>query len=195
MTETKDRGTYPNYWNFIRGKDTNNPVYGINPEAMGGKVRTEGFHAPMSDYQQFVYTFTLPVDDNYADCSWQVEVDEDYKDKLLFWDGDASTPGEGSTSLRPKGTGMTGQTFTFTNDLLALQEGGDIKKDAIDSQYVELTLEIHHIKRTERIGLKRNSPSRPIPFRPCDDMSPDTERNSSVLICLRHDRTQDYLLL
>ena len=130
MTETKDRGTYPNYWNFIRGKDTNNPVYGINPEAMGGKVRTEGFHAPMSDYQQFVYTFTLPVDDNYADCSWQVEVDEDYKDKLLFWDGDASTPGEGSTSLRPKGTGMTGQTFTFTNDLLALQEGGDIKKDA-----------------------------------------------------------------
>lgn len=131
VTETKDRGTYPNYWEFIRSDESSSTrVYGINPEAMGGKVRTEGFHAPMSDFQQFVYTFTLPVDDNYADCSWQVEVDEDYKDKLLFWDGDASTPGEGSTSLRPKGTGMTGQTFTFTNDLLALQEGGDIKKDA-----------------------------------------------------------------
>lgn len=130
VTETKDRGTYPNYWNFIRGKDTNNPVYGISPDAMGGKVRTEGFHAPMSDYQQFVYTFTLPVDDNYADCSWQVEVDEDYKDKLLFWNGSESTPGGGSTSLRPSGTGMTGQQFTFTNDLLALQEGGDITEDA-----------------------------------------------------------------
>ena len=131
VTETKDRGTYPNYWKFIRSDESSTtPLYGISTEAMGGKVRTEGFHAPMSDFQQFVYTFTLPVDDNYADCSWQVEVDEDYKDKLLFWDGDASTPGEGSTSLRPKGTGMTGQTFTFTNDLLALQEGGDIKKDA-----------------------------------------------------------------
>ena len=130
VTKTKDRGTYPNYWNFIRGKDTNNPVYGISAEAMGGKVRTEGFHAPMSDFQQFVYTFTLPVDGEYAGCSWRVEVDEDYADKLLFWNGDASTPGEGSTSLRPSGTGMTGQQFTFTNDLLALQEGGDITEDA-----------------------------------------------------------------
>ena len=129
MTETKDRGTYPNYWNFIRGKDTNNPVYGISPEAMGGKVRTEGFHAPMSDYQQFVYTFTLPNGGDYAGCSWQVEVDEDYKDKLLFWNGD-STTGEGRTDLRPKGNDMTGQQFTFTNDLLDLQEGGDITEDA-----------------------------------------------------------------
>lgn len=129
VTETKDRGTYPNYWNFIRGKDTNNPVYGISPEAMGGKVRTEGFHAPMSDYQQFVYTFTLPNGGDYAGCSWQVEVDEDYKDKLLFWNGD-STTGEGRTDLRPKGNDMTGQQFTFTNDLLDLQEGGDITEDA-----------------------------------------------------------------
>lgn len=130
VTGTEDKGTYNNYWDFIRGKDTNNPVYGISAEAMGGKVRTEGFHAPMSDFQQFVYTFTLPVDGEYAGCSWRVEVDEDYADKLLFWNGDASTPGEGSTSLRPSGTGMTGQQFTFTNDLLALQEGGDITEDA-----------------------------------------------------------------
>ena len=119
------------YWDFIRSDESSaTHVYGISTEAMGGKVRTEGFHAPMSDFQQFVYTFTLPVDDNYAGCSWQVEVDEDYKDKLLFWNGDASTPGEGSTSLRPIGTGMTGQSFTFTNDLLDLQEGGDITEDA-----------------------------------------------------------------
>ncbi|HIZ01078.1 MAG TPA: hypothetical protein H9819_02350 [Candidatus Bacteroides merdipullorum] len=122
--------TYDNYWDFIRGKDTDNPLYGISAEAMGGKVRTEGFHAPMSDYQQFVYTFTLPDGGEYAGCSWQVEVDEDYADKLLFWNGSESTPGGGSTSLRPSGSDMSGQTFTFTNNLLDLQNGGDITKDA-----------------------------------------------------------------
>lgn len=131
VTETKDRGTYPNYWEFIRSDESSSTrVYGINPEAMGGKVRTEGFHAPMSDFQQFVYTFTLPNGGEYAGCSWRVEVDEDYKDKLLFWDGSESTPGEGRTDLRPKGNDMKGQQFTFTNDLLDLQEGGDITEDA-----------------------------------------------------------------
>lgn len=131
VTETKDRGTYPNYWNFIRSDESSSTrVYGINPEAMGGKVRTEGFHAPMSDFQQFVYTFTLPDGGEYAGCSWRVEVDEDYADKLLFWNGSESTQGGGSTSLRPSGTDMTGQQFTFTNDLLDLQEGGDITEDA-----------------------------------------------------------------
>lgn len=131
VTETKDRGTYPNYWEFIRSDESSSTrVYGINPEAMGGKVRTEGFHAPMSDYQQFVYTFTLPDGGEYAGCSWRVEVDEDYADKLLFWNGSESTPGEGSTSLRPSGTGMTGQQFTFTNSLRDLQSGGNITKDA-----------------------------------------------------------------
>lgn len=122
--------TYDNYWDFIRGKDTDNPLYGISTEDMGGKVRTEGFHAPMSDYQQFVYTFTLPDGGEYAGCSWRVEVDEDYADKLLFWNGNESTPGGGSTSLRPSGSDMTGQQFTFTNNLLDLQNGGDITKDA-----------------------------------------------------------------
>lgn len=118
------------YWDFIRGKDTDNPLYGISTEDMGGKVRTEGFHAPMSDYQQFVYTFTLPNGGEYAGCIWRVEVDEDYADKLLFWNGSESTPGGGSTSLRPSGSDMSGQTFTFTNNLLDLQNGGDITKDA-----------------------------------------------------------------
>ena len=87
------------YWDFIRSdKSSATPVYGISAEAMGGKVRTEGFHAPMSDYQQFVYTFTLPDGGEYAGCSWRVEVDEDYKDKLLFWNGDASTPGASPTN-------------------------------------------------------------------------------------------------
>ena len=131
VTETKDRGTYPNYWNFIRSDESSTtPLYGISTEAMGGKVRTEGFHAPMSDYQQFVYTFTLPNGGEYAGCSWRVEVDEDYADKLLFWDGSESTQGGGSTSLRPSGTDMTGQSFTFTNKLLELQNKGDITADA-----------------------------------------------------------------
>ena len=55
---------------------------------MGGKIRTEGFHAPMSDFLQFVYTFTLPNETSssaYSNVSWKVELAEGYKDKLLFW--------------------------------------------------------------------------------------------------------------
>ena len=135
VTETKDRGTYPNYWNFIRGKDTNTPVYGISAEAMGGKVRTEGFHAPMSDYQQFVYTFTVPQGDSNSDyegCTWRIELAPEYEEKLLFWEGPNSDGKGQKLSAFDYRTDqeMKGQTFTFTNDLLALQEGGDITEDA-----------------------------------------------------------------
>lgn len=135
VTETKDRGTYPNYWNFIRGKDTNTPVYGISAEAMGGKVRTEGFHAPMSDYQQFVYTFTVPQGDSNSDyegCTWRIELAPEYEEKLLFWEGPNSDGKGQKLSAFDYRTDqeMKGQTFTFTNDLLDLQEGGDITEDA-----------------------------------------------------------------
>lgn len=135
VTETKNRGTYPNYWNFIRGKDTNTPVYGISAEAMGGKVRTEGFHAPMSDYQQFVYTFTVPQGDSNSDyegCTWRIELAPEYEEKLLFWEGPNSDGKGQKLSAFDYRTDqeMKGQTFTFTNDLLDLQEGGDITEDA-----------------------------------------------------------------
>ena len=121
------------YWEFIRGN-----IYGISPEAMGGKVRTEGFHAPMSDYQQFIYTFTLPNGGDYAGCSWRVELDEKYNDKLLFWIGNSSD-GSGDKNLRPSGTDMTGQQFTFTNDVWnALIDGnGNIKEGENAYRYGE----------------------------------------------------------
>lgn len=132
-TKTKVLGTYTNYWNFIRGRDTNNPLYGINSEAMGGKIRTEGFHAPMSDFLQFIYTFTLPT--STEDVSWKVELADDYKDKLLFWNGTTSPEGEGvyitdthATFL--SGEALNGQSFTFTNKLLDLQNNGKIEEDA-----------------------------------------------------------------
>lgn len=137
VTETKDRGTYPNYWNFIRSDESSaTHVYGINPEAMGGKVRTEGFHAPMSDYQQFVYTFTLPYgdeDNGYDGCKWHIELAPDYADRLLFWEGLNSPDGQGKKLSEfdyRTDQNMNGQTFTFTNNLLDLQNGGDITKDA-----------------------------------------------------------------
>ena len=120
-------GPYSNYWSFIR----EGSVFGIQPKDMGGKVRTEGFHAPMSDYQQFVYTFKVPNGGKYAGCSWKVEVDEPFADKLLFWNGTESTQGAGSTTLRPSGTDMNGQTFTFTNSLLDIQDDdGNVTEDA-----------------------------------------------------------------
>ena len=136
VTETKDRGTYLNYWNFIRGKDTNNPVYGINPEAMGGKVRTEGFHAPMSDFQQFVYTFTVPQggsNSDYEGCTWHIELAPEYEEKLLFWYGEGSPAGDGKPLYEfdyRTDQEMNGQTFTFTNSLLKLHNNGDITEDA-----------------------------------------------------------------
>lgn len=137
VTNTKELGTYYNYWNFIRGRDNDNPLYGITPEAMGGKIRTEGFHAPMSDFLQFVYTFTLPtVDDDseYKNVSWKVELAEGYKDKLLFWEGDNSSVGDGVTIDNASfltGTSLSGQSFTFTNKLLDMQKpDGSIVADA-----------------------------------------------------------------
>ena len=131
-TLSKTYGPYPNYWDFLK----NDNVYGINPEAMGGKVRTEGFHAPMSDFQQFVYTFTVPQGDSnngYKGCKWHIELAPGYEDKLLFWTGEDSPANDGkplSEFNYRTDQEMTGQTFTFTNDLLALQEGGDITEDA-----------------------------------------------------------------
>ena len=134
ITSTTTSGPYQNYWQFIRGKDEANKVYGISSDDMGGKVRTEGFHAPMSDFQQFVYTFTVPS--NYGNCTWHIEVDEEYKDKLLFWTGEEATTGQGQTIdnfiYGKETTNLSGQTFTFTNSLLNLQENGvvDITEDA-----------------------------------------------------------------
>lgn len=124
-------GPYYNYWNFIRGRDNDNPLYGITPEDMGGKIRTEGFHAPMSDFLQFVYTFTLPnasSDEEYQNVSWKVELAEGYEDKLLFWEGTTSPENSGVTIDKASsfltGNTLNGQSFTFTNNLLEMQKPG-----------------------------------------------------------------------
>lgn len=137
VTSTTELGTYKNYWDFIRGRDDGNPLYGIKPENMGGKIRTEGFHFPMSDFLQFVYTFTLPTVDNdseYQNVSWKVELAEGYEDKLLFWEGDNSPVGDGVTIDNASfltGTSLNGQSFTFTNKLLDMQKpDGSIVADA-----------------------------------------------------------------
>lgn len=131
-TLNKTFGPY-NYWDFIRGRDDDNPLYGIKPEDMGGKIRTEGFHAPMSDFLQFVYTFTLPnasSDEEYQNVSWKVELAEGYEDKLLFWNDTSSPEGEGSTTP-PSGDALNGQSFTFTNSLMDMQKpDGSIVADA-----------------------------------------------------------------
>ena len=47
------------YWKFIRNKLKDSPLFGISAEAMNGLIRTEGFHAPMTDYMRFIYTYKL----------------------------------------------------------------------------------------------------------------------------------------
>ena len=131
-TLSETYGPYPNYWDFLK----NDNVYGINPEAMGGKVRTEGFHAPMSDFQQFVYTFTVPKgndSDGYKGCTWRIELAPGYEEKLLFWIGKDSPANDGmplSEFNYRTDQEMNGQTFTFTNSLLKLHNDGKITKDA-----------------------------------------------------------------
>lgn len=133
VTNTKKLGTYDDYWNFIRGKETDltKKLYGITPDDMGGKIRTEGFHAPMSDFLQFVYTFTLPnasSDEEYQNVSWKVELAEGYEDKLLFWEGTTSPENSGVTIDKASsfltGNTLNGQSFTFTNNLLEMQKPG-----------------------------------------------------------------------
>lgn len=105
---------------------------------MGGKIRTEGFHFPMSDFLQFVYTFTLPDQTGssaYSNVSWKVELAEGYEDKLLFWKGTTSPEGSGVTIDKASsfltGTTLAGQSFTFTNSLLDMQKpDGSIVTDA-----------------------------------------------------------------
>lgn len=140
VTSTTELGKYDNYWKFIRGKETDltKKLYGITPEAMGGKIRTEGFHAPMSDFLQFVYTFTLPDETSssaYSTVSWRVELAEGYEDKLLFWEGDSSPVGDGVTIDKASsfltGNTLNGQSFTFTNKLMDMQKpDGSIVTDA-----------------------------------------------------------------
>lgn len=133
VTFTTQLGTYDNYWKFIRGKETDltKKLYGITPEAMGGKIRTEGFHAPMSDFLQFVYTFTLPDETSssaYSNVSWRVELAKGYEDKLLFWEGTTSPENSGVTIDKASsfltGNTLNGQSFTFTNNLLEMQKPG-----------------------------------------------------------------------
>ena len=100
-----------NYWDFIRGTDGTTDVKGILPDDMGGKVRTEGFHAPMSDFLQFIYTFTVPDNSgDYVGCQWHIELDADYQNKLLFWTGDAPS------SAEPRNDGKQITSFEYRTD-------------------------------------------------------------------------------
>lgn len=140
IINTSDLKVSTDYWKFIHNEDSNNPLYGINPDDMHGKVRTEGFHAPMSDYQQFIYTFTVPNGGEYANYTWHIELAEDYqtnsegKPFLLFWENENSQAGEGKSIkdfiYHTTEQEMTGQTFIFTNNLLDLQNDGNITDDA-----------------------------------------------------------------
>ncbi len=78
----------------------------------------------------------MPSGGDYTGCQWHIELDEEYKDKLLFWTGEDATTGQGQTIdnfiYGKETTNLSGQTFTFTNSLLDLQENGvvDITEDA-----------------------------------------------------------------
>lgn len=76
------------YWKFIRNELTDSPLFGISAEAMNGLIRTEGFHAPMTDYMRFIYTYKLEttneVVSKYTGWRWEVELADDYKGKLRF---------------------------------------------------------------------------------------------------------------
>lgn len=127
-------GTRHPYWTFLQGDNNGqtNPalrLYGIQPEDMGGKVRTEGFHAPMSDFQQFVYTVRMPQIEGVT--KWEVQLDEEYDDKLLFWYGSEESPdNQGTTTPPTSETNNGSRVFTFTNSLLDIQIGGKANANA-----------------------------------------------------------------
>lgn len=126
------------YWKFIRNELTDSPLFGISAEAMNGLIRTEGFHAPMTDYMRFIYTYKLEttneVVSKYTSWKWEVELADDYKGKLRFWSGSTSKTGDGSLDNLPNGTiggsSDTDKYFTFTNELLDIVNNGRIVESA-----------------------------------------------------------------
>lgn len=126
------------YWKFIRNKLKDSPLFGISAEAMNGLIRTEGFHAPMTDYMRFIYTYKLEttneVVSKYTGWKWEVELADDYKGKLRFWSGSTSNTGDGSLDNLPNGTiggsSDTDKYFTFTNELLDIVQNEQIVENA-----------------------------------------------------------------
>lgn len=126
------------YWKFIRNELTDSPLFGISAEAMNGLIRTEGFHAPMTDYMRFIYTYKLEttneVVSKYTGWRWEVELADDYKGKLRFWSGRTSNTEDGSLDNLPNGTiggsNDTDKYFTFTNELLDIVKNEQIVENA-----------------------------------------------------------------
>lgn len=127
------------YWKFIRNELIGSPLFGISAEAMNGLIRTEGFHAPMTDYMRFIYTYKLEttneVVSKYTGWEWEVELADDYKGKLRFWSGSTSNTEEGgSLDNLPNGTiggsSDTDKYFTFTNELLDIVKNEQIVENA-----------------------------------------------------------------
>lgn len=138
ITSTKSLSVSNDYWKFIRNELKDSPLFGISAEAMNGLIRTEGFHAPMTDYMRFIYTYKLEttneVVSKYTGWKWEVELADDYKGKLRFWSGSTSKTGGGSLDILPKGIiggqNNTDKYFTFTNELLDIVNNGRIVESA-----------------------------------------------------------------
>lgn len=138
ITSTTSLPVSNDYWKFIRNELTDSPLFGISAEAMKGLIRTEGFHAPMTDYMRFIYTYKLEttnvVVNKYKDWKWEVELADDYKGKLRFWSGSTSNTGDGSLDNLPNGTiggsSDTDKYFTFTNELLDIVKNEQIVENA-----------------------------------------------------------------
>lgn len=138
ITFTTSLSVSNDYWKFIRNELTDSPLFGISAEAMNGLIRTEGFHAPMTDYMRFIYTYKLEttneVVNKYKDWKWEVELADDYKGKLRFWSGSTSNTRGGSLDNLPHGTiggpSDTDKYFTFTNELLDIVQNEQIVENA-----------------------------------------------------------------
>lgn len=138
ITSTKSLSVSNDYWKFIRNELKDSPLFGISAKAMNGLIRTEGFHAPMTDYMRFIYTYKLEttneVVSKYTGWRWEVELADDYKGKLRFWSGSTSNTGGGSLDNLPHGTiggpSDTDKYFTFTNELLDIVQNEQIVENA-----------------------------------------------------------------
>lgn len=135
ITSTTNIPVSNDYWKFIRNELRDSPLFGISADAMNGLIRTEGFHAPMTDYMRFIYTYKLEttneVVSKYTGWKWEVELADDYKGKLRFWSGSTSNTEGGSLDNLPNGIiGGSSDTFTFTNELLDIVKNEQIVENA-----------------------------------------------------------------
>lgn len=142
------------YWTFLSGNGSllteagEAPrLYGIQPEKMGGKVRSEGFHFPVmygergkTDEERWSYSYKVTmtnIENAKYDCSWQITGDAAVKESVVFTEIKNEThytftlTRPGNTSKNDGSDPKNGNDYTYGTGKLILTVEPKGSKEAV----------------------------------------------------------------